>query len=355
MAPELTVEYLREDAYREWSDFVRNSPGGSAYALPDYLEALSAACGGRFRVAAIRHGDELAGGVALYERTSRFGTYVSPRLLLYYNGPVLAGYDTKYPYQETSRHLRSLTALVDFLSAAGYAAVTLKPRPPVADVRPFLQNGWSASLGYSYVVRVDDLEAIRGNMEQNLRRLVDRNLREGTVFTEDEDFDAFLSLHELTMERVGAAPYLPTSAFRAFLSRLHGAGLASLFHARLPDGRVVASQLVLLGHGVTHTVCAAADSDHMKLGASAFLRFKVFERLHHLGYLANDLTDASLNSVTRFKGQLGGALEPWTELCSPTTSRYRWGNRAASIALMSRGRLGALVRRARALGNRGQA
>ena len=63
------------------------------------------------------------------------------------------------------------------------------------------------------------------------------------------------------------------------------------------------------GFAVSHTVSAAADADHLRMGATAFLRWKVLESLSALGYKANDLTDAALNPVTHFKSQLGGNLE----------------------------------------------
>jgi hypothetical protein len=67
---------------------------------------------------------------------------------------------------------------------------------------------------------------------------------------------------------------------------------------------------VILGkHEVSHSVSAAADPKYLKTGATAFLRWKVFEALSALGYKANDLTDAALNSVAHFKSQLGGTLE----------------------------------------------
>jgi hypothetical protein len=56
-------------------------------------------------------------------------------------------------------------------------------------------------------------------------------------------------------------------------------------------------------------VCAAADAKHLNLGASSFLRWKVFEDLAGQGYEGNDLTDAALNPVTHFKSQLGADLE----------------------------------------------
>ena len=119
--------------------------------------------------------------------------------------------------------------------------------------------------------------------------------------------------------------YLPEAEFRRYVARLRGLGLCRLVHARLPSGRSIAGLLVLLSaHPVTHTVCAGAESEYLKLGASAFVRWKAFEALSRLGYQANDLTDATLSPVTHFKSQLGGDLVPTLELSRPEASRYRW-------------------------------
>jgi hypothetical protein len=176
-------------------------------------------------------------------------------------------------------------------------------------------------------------------VDQNLRRLVDRCERAGLAVSDDADFEPFFRLHEQTHARKGAPIYLPRERFARWFERLHGLGLARLFHARLPDGRPVASQVVLLGHPVTHTVAAASDAEHQSLGAAAFLRWRVFERLAALGARANDLTDASLNSVTRFKAQLGGDLLPCLVLESPETLRFRAGRALrAGLASLRAGR-----------------
>ena len=54
---------------------------------------------------------------------------------------------------------------------------------------------------------------------------------------------------------------------------------------------------------------AGVAEDYLRMGASAFLRWRAVESLAQPGYAANDLTDASLNPVTRFKSQLGGDLK----------------------------------------------
>ncbi len=345
MKPPIVASTLDASEYPAWNELVGAAPAGSIYARPEYLETLCAAAGGSYRILAVRQGDQLLGGIGLYERREGAGRYVSPRLLLYYNGPVVRPSASKYPSEQTASTLKVLAALEQALRELRYDSVKLKARSPLVDVRPFLARGWKATPGYTYVVSIADLAQTRARIEQNLRRLIDRCEREGMRFSEDDDFDAFFALHAQTMERVGWHVYLEAPAFRGFYQTLARQGLARLFFARLPDGQPAAAQLVLLGHPVTHTVTAGADAAHRRSGATAFLRWKVFERLSQLGYSANDLTDAALNPVTHFKSQLGGVLEPLLEIRSPETVRFRMVRRTTDLVQAGRGAAGSIKRR----------
>ena len=309
MSSRVLVSELPEGRYGEWNGLVASAPAGSPYAMPEYLDALCEAAGGTFRILGAWRGEELAGGLPLYERTSRLGKYVSPRLLLYYNGAVLRRQESKYPSEQTSRQVTLLGALADAATARGYASITLKARSPISDLRPFLVRGWRAWPSYSYVVPIADLPFQWGRIEQNLRRLIERARGKGLGLTEDDDFASFYAMHATTLERKGAEVYLPLPAFRRWFERLRQQRLCRLYQARLPDGRSVAAAIVLTGpHPVAHMVSAASDPDQQATGASAFLRWRIFEALADLGHAALDLTDAALNPVTHFKSQLGGEL-----------------------------------------------
>lgn len=324
MSAPLVVRELPETGFTAWDQLVGASPHGSPYSTSAYLDALCSAAGGSFRILAAERGGEMLGGIGLYERASAGGRHVSPRLLLYYLSPVLANHESKYPSQRTARQVELLGGIADALQDRGYGLVTLKCRHTLDDVRPFLARGWSASPSYSYVLDLTNLEAAWGRVEQNLRRLVKRCTEQGISMTEDDDFTSFNRLHELTLGRKHAAVYLPAAPFRAWFDRLRSAGLCRLYHARLPDGQVIASQLVLTGaHPLSHTVSAAADPAHLKLGVNAFLRWRAAEALAAAGYAANDLTDAALNPVTHFKSQLGGELVCCQVLQSPRSLRWR--------------------------------
>lgn len=319
----VSVERLDPGDHDRFARLVGDAPSGSVYSLPAYLATLADAAGDRFSVLAALRGEELVGGIALYERRSPLGWFVAPRLLLYYNGFVLREYETRYPSDRATRHYETVAALADALAAQGHGRLEVASRSPVTDVRPLLAAGWSVRPSYTYVVPLHDLEGQWARVEQNLRRLVERGREQGLTVTIDEDFESFYRLHGETAERKGAPLYLPRDAFRRYYEELRAKGLCRLFHAHLPDGRVGASQLVLLGHPVTHTVSAAADADLQSTGANPFLRWSVFEHLAEAGYASNDLTDAMFPPVARFKAQLGGTLEHSFVASRPPSAAFR--------------------------------
>ena len=337
MGSKIDVKYLNDADYDAWNSFVAKSPYGSIYSTTDYLDILCGAACGKFKIIAAMRGDDIAGGIGLYENKSRFGTFVSTRLLLYYNGLVLQDYDTKYPSQRTSRHLQILAALEEALSKACYASLQLKSRSYFYDARIFLLNGWNARLTYTYVVNLNDISAAWNRIEQNLRRLIKRCMEQGMQFSDDDDFESLYKLHAQTHERKGSPLYLPHDKFKQYFEQLKKKNLCRLYHARLPNGQAIASQLVLLGeHPVSHSVCAGTDEEFLNSGASVFLRWKVFENLSELGYNANDLTDAALNPVTRFKSQLGADLQACLMLSRPDAMTFRINRQIRDLTSQSR-------------------
>jgi hypothetical protein len=321
---EVTTRILSEEEHGTWNDFVFRSPQGSPYANTEYLGILCSVAGGSYRVLVAEKGGECLGGCALYERRWRSGTAVEPRLLLQYNGFVLRAPGSRYPSVNTALDIKVLRALSEAIAGRGYARCVLKSRPALTDGRVFGGLGWRVVPTYTYEVNLADLDRQWGLMEQNLRRLVKRAEQHGLEFTDDTDFDSFFRLHREVHARKGAPLYLPEQSFRSYFERLLEESFCRLFHARLPGGRAIASQLVLVGtHPFSHTVSASAQGDQQHLGANPFLRWRAFEALAAAGSSGNDLTDASLNPVTRFKSQLGGELRTCLAVVTPWSRSAR--------------------------------
>lgn len=310
MGDKVTTRFLGTDEYPKWATFVADAPAGSIYSLPEYLDALCTATGGSFRVLVAERNGRIEGGIALYE----FAGSCQPRLLLYYNGIVLSDHDEPRSLKQTETRLHTLGALESALTKQPYSRIRFKSRWPLQDLRVFQSEGWTLVPHWSYEIGIGNLEDAWKGLDKNLRRLVRRGQEAGLACSTEGDFDAFYRLHRATAERKGAPLYLAENAYRHFVADLRARKLARLYEARLPNGKVVSSQLVLIGpHAVTHTVCAGSDEQALQLGASAFLRWSALEDLAAAGYRANDLTDAALNPVTRFKAQFGGELRLFFE------------------------------------------
>lgn len=346
MPERFTTRTLEPDEYPEWERFVAESPDGSIYSLPSYLDVLCAATDAHYRVLAVFRDGVIVGGVALYVSSSSAGNTVAPRFLLYYNGLVLARSSSKYPSQRTSLSLHIMEALESALQEEGFVHLRLHSRATISDVRPFLAKGWSARPSFSYVVDLSDIDSARNRVERNFRRLIKRCEKDGIVLSQDEDFESFFALHEEIHRRKGVPLYLPKLRYREYYQKLQERSLCKLFHARLPQGQSIASQLVLLGpHPISHTVCAGASEEHLKTGASVFLRWKACEALAAEGYQGNDLTDAELNPVTRFKSQLGAELKLSFLLHRQDAMSWRLRKMAQSPFNFSRRALRAVQRR----------
>ena len=306
----LQVEVIEADSYHEWGRMLSDSPQSTVYSSPEYLESLTEATGGAFRLLGVRRGSELVGGIGLYDERTPFGRKTSGRFLLYYNSILLRSYETRYPSQRTSRNLETLRAIEQAITNERYARVRLHNHWTLNDVRVFLDRGWSATPSYTYVADLTDMDGLEHRIDRNFQRLINRCRETDLVATEDDDFGSLYRLHTATHERKGSPIYLEEQPFTRYFHRLRAAGLCRLDHLRTPNGRSVASQLTLLGSFPTaHTVVAGADPEFMRMGTTPYLRWLVFGELARLGYEGNDLTDAALNPVTRFKSQLGAELK----------------------------------------------
>ncbi len=340
MSNSIEATILAEQEYDAWDAFVAEQERtGSIYSTAKYLDILCHAAGGAFSIAAIRDGDSFLAGIGVYRSRVHGHDVITNRLLLYYNGVVMR--DDLLPLEgSSSRRVSVIDSLCDLLSKQGVAQITLHCRDGNQDFRPFLNRGWSATPLYTAVVPTFNTTQLWTNFDHNARRLVRRAEDAGCTVDGDNDFDTLFRAHEEIHLRKRAPLYLSRGAFQRYADAIIAAGLGVIFSARLADGTPAAAQLVLLGdHSSSHTVCAGSFEDTLSSGAAYFLRWRTFVNVGERGYTSNDLTDASIGGVTRFKEQLGGRLTMNMLLKSPQPLRYRMIDRGSSIVRRVRDRM----------------
>jgi hypothetical protein len=311
MASHLTARYLDPSEYEKWDRFVDTTQLGCIYNQTFFLDPLCQAFGTQFRILAVFKGDQMVGGIALHYNPGKYGDMVHLRPLLYYNGLVIDNFESKYPSITSSRQTEVVNAILDELEGGRYAAAEISSTHSFEDYRPFLNRGWRLWPRYTYVVPIADLSKQWESVEQNLRRLISRCEREGMTLEISDDAELFYAMNKNTYLRKGVEPYLGRDEFIQLHKSLRECNACQIYFALTPDGQRAAAQVVLFSkHPLTHTWMAGSDPQFLQSGASAFLRWKVFEDLNRRGYQYNDLTDAMIDRVARFKSQFGGRLEP---------------------------------------------
>lgn len=332
MSGKILTRYLEPSEYEAWDRFVDTSPHGSIYSQSFFLQALCKAIGTQFRILGAYKGDELVGGIGLHYNPGKYGDMVHIRALLYYNGLVIHDFDSKYPSITASRQMEVTHAILDELESGRYASAQVATRSPLNDFRPFLARNWAVWPRYTYVVPIADPAEQWQHVEQNIRRLISRCERDGMRLECSDDVDAFYSMNRETYIRKGVKPYISQDKFVELYRELKAHDACQIYFAVTPDGQRAAGQLVLrTRHPVTHTWMAGSDPNLLQSGASAFLRWKVFEDLSKHGYRYNDLTDAMLEKVAKFKSQFGGRLEESFVVYREISSRLSMENRINKI------------------------
>src|SRR5215467_12557407 len=138
MSAKVATRYLTDKDFASWNALVNASSHGSIYSTPEYLDVLCSESNATFRILVAERADEMVGGIALFERASRWGQFVSGRLLLYYNGFGLKPHPSKYPSEQTARDIETISALAEELSQQKYGRFEIKNRGALTDVRAVL-------------------------------------------------------------------------------------------------------------------------------------------------------------------------------------------------------------------------
>ena len=332
MASQILTRYLDSSEYEQWDRFVDSTQLGSIYNQSFFLDALCKSFGTSFRILGAFKGDELVGGMGIHFKPSKHGDMVHIRPLLYYNGFVVSDFESKYPSITLSRQTEVVNAILNELESGKYASAEIASTSSFHDLRPFTVRDWRVWPRYTYLVPIADLKKQWEYAEQNIRRLISRCERDGMRLELSDDAEAFHVMNTNTYERKGVDPYASRQAFAHLYQTLKDRGVCQIYFAVTPEGQRAAGQIVLFTrHPVTHTWMAGSDPAFLQSGASAFLRWKTFEDLSQRGYQYNDLTDAMIPPVAKFKSQFGGRLEATFVLYKEFSSRLRWENRIKNI------------------------
>ncbi len=118
----MNVRKIEESDFDDWNRLVSGSPEGQSSAFRRSSRSSAGRRRARFRIWRVER-RRTGGGAAVHEIDSRLGFRYRPAIFSPINGIILRRYSTKYPSQQTARHLKILSGFGAAFARSGYKSV----------------------------------------------------------------------------------------------------------------------------------------------------------------------------------------------------------------------------------------
>lgn len=160
MASKLYLELLKPSQYDIWDDLVDRSPQGTVFHKSWWLKHIANHQNTNLHFLGVFREDELVGGCSIYEEKKFcFKLAFSPPInsSTPYGG-IIAVSNTKNVKKDESLN-KSIIGSVSEYCLEHYDYSQILNSPTFVDVRPFIWNGWGASIRYTYLLCLKDFSS----------------------------------------------------------------------------------------------------------------------------------------------------------------------------------------------------
>ena len=302
----LNTRYLNRDEYDLWDRFVDRSAEGTIFHKSYWLSTFATWQHLQLRIAGCFKGDELAGGMAFtFKRKYGMIKVMQVPLKTPFFGPVLSDTETKY-LSRTENHRHSvICSLIDFvMSEIGMFTAVLTP--PFEDIRPFIWNGFSPGIHYTYIKEISNDTDLLDCYDSSVRRQIKKGEQQDYTFHTDNTKDFIFKARELeqrSFERQKLnLDYASGNDFFSFISDLAEKGNAQTYTIKQGD-TAVASQIVIfdLPKKMAYYWLAGAEKQYLSTGLNQLLLHLVLKDIQEKGFRGFDFVGAGTESIARYK------------------------------------------------------
>lgn len=299
MNPE--VRSLTEDERPLWDNFVDESPQGTVFHKSFWLKAS----GRRYVIYGYFKGGELYAGICLSYRT-KFGIKMAlPPEITPYSGVLFKERDTKCVSKLSAEKKASRQIARRLKSDFHLARLHFSPGP--IDLQPFIWEGFSTSIQYTYIIRLNQtLEDIWEAMEETRRRNIRRAEKDGLSIIQSDDFDQTFNLVEKTFARQNKAVRSKLRAFN-YNKVLTQRNQCKSFLAKDRNGEYIAAVYIVWDNRKSYYLLGGYDSEKSHHGASALAMWEAIKfSKQELALEEFDFEGSMIPQIERFFRGFGG-------------------------------------------------
>src|SRR3990172_6656132 len=304
-----SVKLLSEDDYDLWDDLIEQSERGTVFHRTHWLKSFDRDLA---LVGCYNEAGTLVGGINLsYQRLAGM-TIARPPYLTPYLGPVIFGkYDGKY-HRALTVEREVILALLDRITKfSNFIRIPLSPNHH--DIQPFKQNGFNhVDIECTYVVKLDDMDRVWKEMDQDKRRKIKKGYEEGLSCEWSDNLDEFFPLwdHSLRAHNKRAAP-MRVQEVRSWYKALTTKSRTKLLEIKDSAGRIHAGAILVWDHKRSYYLLSGMNRDIASHNAMALLIWECMRFCHEAIHMAEfDFDGSDVPSVETFFRGFGGWLMP---------------------------------------------
>jgi hypothetical protein len=326
MGAGFNIVELGDDPSGLWNRLLDGSPQATVFCQRVFSEALAEATGRGYRLVVCCRGDKPIAGLPLYESRRAGAVMVWPPPLVPHLGLVTsADVERDHPRSREFNVFEACRALSDWLGRR-YDHVSFSQHPGLADVRPFLWEGFEERLCYTYRIGLADwsLDALHSST----RNKITRARKEEVRVEESTNLRHILEMVEMSYSRRARSAPFGRKYLEILFRHLSGQGAAKLYYARDSTGKAVSGRIALESFNVVYDWVAGADPAHYASAATPLLLYSIIDSSRG-GHEFFDLMGANTPSIAAFKSNFGGRITPYYVTSKTLSAR-------GSLALFSR-------------------
>lgn len=316
------VRYLNEGEYEQWDNFVDNSPQGTLFHKSYWLKAS----GQKFRIYGCFKNENLVGGLPIICK-SKFGIKqaIHPPLTPYL-GIVFKKNETKYVNKISEE--KKISECIAKKVKKDFYFIRFNFSPFFTDLQPFIWQGFSINIRYTYLLNLKDLEEIWRNIEDSRRNDIRRAEKDGLTVKYNNDFQKTFALVEKTFYRQNLKPKFKPVAFE-YNRILSEKNQCKSFLTRNREGKTIAAVYIVWDKKRSYYLLGGYDPGKKHHGASAIAMWEAIKfTKEKLGLNEFDFEGSMIRPVEQFFRKFGGKITPYYSVT--------WAKSSIKIALFMR-------------------
>lgn len=299
------IRELSIDEYESWDNLVANSPQGTIFHKSYWLMAS----GMKFKIYGYFRGGELFAGIPITYNISKLGIrklyhpFLTPYLGIIFKN-INAKYVTKISDEKgiISEFARKIKDDFD--------SIAISFSPYFVDLQPFIWEGFSTDVRYTYILNLDDLNDVWMNMDSKRRNDIIKAEKDGIYVEINDNFQQIFTLVEKTFVRQGKIAIFRDQAFK-YNEVLNRKGQCKSFLTKNKVGKLIAVVYIIWDEKRSYYLLGGYDSKDSHHGASALAMWEAIKYTkNELGLNQFDFEGSTIRNIEVHFRKFGGTLTP---------------------------------------------